>query len=371
MAPRGAYPKELGFPYCSAMSAGRRSPARLVERVERLCREIADERPLRIALVEELRRSVGFDWYAWLLTDAETEVGGSPLADTPSLPDLPRLIRFKYLTALNRWTSLDATAVTLRAATGGVLARSLLWRDVLSGYRVVDVASLVFRDAHGCWGWLDAWRTAPAEPFDDGELAALAAVVGPVTAALRHAQARTFGASVPSPPRAGPAVLVLSPELRVKAQTRETEEYLRALVPPARDRRPIPAGAYNVGAQLLAVEAGVDEHVPLTRVHLDRGLWVTLRAARVEADGPPVERDIAVTIEATSPAERRTLFARSHALSARERELVDLLAHGADTHTIAQQMFLSEHTVQDHLKSIFSKTGAANRRILLSRLVGG
>ncbi len=33
-------------------------------------------------------------------------------------------------------------------------------------------------------------------------------------------------------------------------------------------------------------------------------------------------------------------------------------------------MFVSEHTVQDHLKSIFDKTGARNRRTLLARVNG-
>jgi DNA-binding CsgD family transcriptional regulator len=33
-------------------------------------------------------------------------------------------------------------------------------------------------------------------------------------------------------------------------------------------------------------------------------------------------------------------------------------------------MFLSEHTVQDHLKSMFSKTATRNRRSLLSRALG-
>jgi DNA-binding CsgD family transcriptional regulator len=32
---------------------------------------------------------------------------------------------------------------------------------------------------------------------------------------------------------------------------------------------------------------------------------------------------------------------------------------------------VSEHTVQDHLKSIFAKTGTRNRRTLLARLTGG
>lgn len=199
----------------------------------------------------------------------------------------------------------------------------------------------------------------------------MAGVVAPVTLALRRAVARTIHESPPILAWSGPAVLVLSGDLQVQAQTSVTEDYLRGLVPPEGDRRPIPAGAYNVAAQLLAVEAGVDDHPPLMRVHLDSGVWLTLRAARVDAACPPGDRDIAVTIEATSPAERRRLFASSHGLSPRERELVELLAHGADTHTIAEKMFLSEHTVQDHFKSVFAKTGTRNRRSLLARLVGG
>lgn len=375
----GAHPRNLGFLYRADVITGGGPAARAVERIERLCDGPAGERPLRIALVEELRRSVGFDWYAWLLTDPETEVGSAPLAEAPSLADLPRLIRCKYLTAVNRWTALEAPAVTLQASTEGHLDRSLVWREVLSTYGVCDVASLVFRDTHGCWGWLDLWRSGDAHLFGEVDLAYLAAAAGPITGALRRSQARTFEAAAPLPARAGPAVLILSPSLEVRAQTPDTEEYLRALVPPDGDRRPIPAGAYNVAAQLLAVEAGVDAHLPSARVHLAGGVWLTLRAARagargvpegVDADGPSPDHDIAVTIEPASPSERRSLFARSHALSPRETELLDHLAQGADTRTVAQALFVSENTVQDHLKSIFAKTGARNRRTLLTRLTG-
>jgi DNA-binding CsgD family transcriptional regulator len=341
-----------------------------VERIERLCREDVGERQLRVALLEQLRRSVAFDWYAWLLTDPETEVGSAPLADTPSLPDLPSLIRSKYLTAVNRWTGLGEHPATLQRATEGDPARSLVWRELLSTYGVIDVASLVFRDAHGCWGWLDLWRADAEEPFNDRDLAYLAAIVGPITGGLRRAQARTFDDATPLPARTGPVVLVLSPLLEVKAQTAETEQYLRALLPPDGDRRPVPAGAYNVAAQLLAMEAGIDDHPPSARVHLDGGVWLTLRAARVDTEGRPANQDIAVTIELASPAERRSLFARSHALTPRESELVDRLAQGDDTRSIAQALFVSEHTVQDHLKSIFTKTNTHNRRTLLTRLAG-
>jgi DNA-binding CsgD family transcriptional regulator len=38
-----------------------------------------------------------------------------------------------------------------------------------------------------------------------------------------------------------------------------------------------------------------------------------------------------------------------------------------DTREAANQMHLSVHTVQDHLKSIFDKTGSRSRRDLFAR----
>ena len=52
---------------------------------------------------------------------------------------------------------------------------------------------------------------------------------------------------------------------------------------------PVPAGAYNVGAQLLAREAGVDGNPPLARVHLGSGHWLTLRADRLDSAQPVPE----------------------------------------------------------------------------------
>ena len=82
------------------------------------------------------------------------------------------------------------------------------------------------------------------------------------------------------------------------------------------------------------------------------------------------DSDIAVTIEPASSAERADLFARAHALTRREAELLDHLVDGADTRTIANRMFVSEHTVQDRLKSMFAKAGTHNRRTLLARITG-
>lgn len=343
------------------------------EQVRRLChRRTGDERSLRIALVEEFRRRVPFRAHVWALIDPETEVATAPLATVPDalMVQLPGVVRRRYLTTVNRWDRLDVPVASLFQATDGDPDQSLLHREVLGPAGIGDIASIVFRDRFGIWAFLDLWRFHTDMPFTHKELAALAENVPMVTEALRGCQARSFQHSAPTPARPGPAVLFLSPELEVLGQTPQTDEYLRTLLPPDFDRQPVPAGAYNVAAALLAHEAGIHTHPPVARVALVDGVWLTFRAARVETKLPEAERDIAVTIELASPAERRTLYARSHGLSARETELLERLALGADSRTLAHDLFLSEHTVQDHLKSIFEKTNTRNRRTLLSRIAG-
>jgi DNA-binding CsgD family transcriptional regulator len=354
------------------------------EAIGRICRGGLRPRELRLEALAAIRRAVGFDAYAWLVTDPETAVGSSPLADVPCLPRLPRLIRLKYLTAVNRWTALPGAVASLAQATGGDLSRSLMWRELLQEYQVTDIASAVYRDRFGCWGFLDLWRTG-APPFTGEDLRFLAGIAVPVTAALRLGVAGTFtsvsaeaaeaaDAAAGDQPSAGPVVLLLSPDLAVRAQTPQTQRYLRVLVPPEEGLAPVPAGAYNVAAQLLAAEAGADGHPPMARVHLAGGRWLTLRAARMDAGQPGASGagagDIAVSIEPAAPGDRVSVFARACGLSRRETELLGHLVAGADTREVARQMFVSENTVQDHLKSVFAKTAARSRRALLARALG-
>lgn len=347
------------------------SASGIVPRVQRVCDRHTTERALRVELAETLRSAAPFEDFAWLLTDPETSVGSAPLADVRCLPQLPTLIRLRYQSAVNRWTALESPAVSLSAATGGDLAQSLVWRELLDGHGVGDIATIVFTDQFGCWGFLDLWRSRGAPSFTAAELALLAECVPPVTRAIRRCQAATFDeqpdlASVPD----GPAVLVLSPDLDVVVQTEETARYLDILVPPPTGQSPVPAAAYNVAAQLLAREAGVDDHPPSARVNLRGGIWLTCRAARMREEGPWHRRHIAVTIEKTSASDRVTLFARAFGLTPREEELLLRVVAGADTKQVASAMFLSQLTVQDHLKSIFAKTNARTRLQLMSRAVG-
>jgi DNA-binding CsgD family transcriptional regulator len=341
------------------------------EQILQLCRGDADARTLRLEVLAVLRRVIGFDGYVWLVTDPETSVGSAPLADVPCLPELPRLIRLKYLTTVNRWTGMITPVASLHQATGGDLARSLMWRDLLCQYEITDIAASVHRDRFGCWAFLDLWRIQ-APPFSAADLEFLHGTAGPLTTALRRAQAAAFAAGgVGEHAGAGPVVLVLSPALDVRAQTPQTQRYLRLLIPPqAAGQEPVPAGAYNVAAQLLAREAGVDANPPLARTHLGGGQWLTLRAARLDSAAPPTGRDIAVSIETTAPGGRSSLFARACGLTSRETELLNQLVTGAGTRDIARLMFLSEHTVQDHLKSIFAKTATRTRPTLVARVLG-
>ena len=113
----------------------------------------------------------------------------------------------------------------------------------------------------------------------------------------------------------------------------------------------------------VALEAGID-------LHLREGVWATLRADRLESSSNLGPVAFAVTIEPTPAADRASLFARVIGLTERESELLLHLVRGSDTRTLAHGLFMSEHTVQDHFKSIFAKAGLNSRRNLIARATG-
>jgi DNA-binding CsgD family transcriptional regulator len=293
---------------------------------------------LRMSVLELLRQTVEYDAHVWLLTDPVTRVGTSPLADIPGLPwtDLPALIRQRYL-AGSTWTDFHP---------GGA----------------ADVITSVYADKFGYWGWLDLWRTERTFTVDERDL--LASLIPALTEALRTGQARTFADTAAEVESPGAAVVVLGPDLQAKGRTSAAARALLRLNPPDDVGIPvIPAAAYNVAAALLAAEAGRPVGPAWSRVHIGGARWVTLSAARMDGD-------IAVTIEPSTPSQRREVFALAHALSPRERQVLEELVTGADSPAIAQRLVISEHTVNDHVKAILAKTGLSTRPRLLARITG-
>ena len=346
---------------------------RAASQVERSCASTFDERALRAEVLAALRPAIGFDAHVFLLTDPATTVGHSPHAEVPCLPRLPETIRLKYLTTVNRWTSLLREQVPvdrLHRATGGELSRSPMWRELLRDFGISDVLSAVFADRHGCWGFLDLWRTG-GEPFGADEAALVAEVAPTVCRALRERQAAAFtmpasGAAVGN----GPAVILLDEQLRITGRTSAATDWLRTLLPTAPQQSPIPAAVYNVAAQLLAARAGIDDNEPSARSTVAGSTWVTLRASALEQGDNGEQDGIAVSIEEASAGMRLDLFARSFGLSTRERQLLELLGRGADTRDIAVEMSISDYTVQDHLKSVFTKTSLTSRGALITTALG-
>lgn len=64
---------------------------------------------------------------------------------------------------------------------------------------------------------------------------------------------------------------------------------------------------------------------------------------------------------AMDPSEPRALLERASPLTARELEILSLLAAGDSNKTIADRLSLSVHTVKFHISSILSKLGASSR----------
>jgi DNA-binding CsgD family transcriptional regulator len=59
--------------------------------------------------------------------------------------------------------------------------------------------------------------------------------------------------------------------------------------------------------------------------------------------------------------------ARRSGLSAREAEIISLIAAGNTNGRIAVQLFLSEKTVKNHVNNIYSKLGVTSRSDAVSR----
>jgi DNA-binding CsgD family transcriptional regulator len=335
----------------------------LSEKVAAACAKPSSAKALREDLLQVLRRAVPFEGYNAPLTDPVTRVATSPLADVPRLEwsALPGLIRRRYLTEVCRWDRVEG-ATSLWRETRGRPEDSLLWREVQRPLGVTDTAIVALADRHGLWGVLDLWRYG-GEPFSDDELTALAAVVKPVTAALRGAVARTFVDAGDRLLPVGAAVVVLDADLRVRNQTEAAAEALLRLNPPGEPMAPIPAAAYNIAAALIAEEQGMPIGPVRSRIHLGGNRWVTAKASRLG-------EDIAVSFEPSTLTERLDLYARACDLTPREAEVLELLCRGRSTREIAAELVVSEHTGADHVKAVLAKTGAPTRQVLLARASG-
>ncbi len=99
------------------------------------------------------------------------------------------------------------------------------------------------------------------------------------------------------------------------------------------------------------------------------GIWLGLRITRRRE----VIRERVVVREVLVPAPDRDLFSPNTAqqqtlgITARELEILNLVARGLSNREIATQLFVSENTVKTHCARAFDKLGAARRTQAVQR----
>jgi two-component system, NarL family, response regulator LiaR len=84
-------------------------------------------------------------------------------------------------------------------------------------------------------------------------------------------------------------------------------------------------------------------------------LLAAIRAAKAKRSTLAPEAAQALIRQATRPP------APGHDLSAREREVLDLMTHGLSNRAIAERLIISQSTVDFHVSNILGKLGVASR----------
>jgi len=344
--------------------ASDRERSRCRERLERLGESTLDRESIQREAIADLRRVIGFDRWCWPFADPETLLPLSGVAEHDYGPSLARVLELEHsgdhYAAKHVLARRASSAVSLSAETGGDLARSPRWDEVLRHTGIGDIATAACRDALGCWGWIEAYRDAGDTPFDDGDLQLLASAGSRMGSTLRRGV--TAATSKDAHEASPPGVIVLNPDLSTLSRTAGTQAWIDALPAAALFAAwgMLPAVVYPVATRARAGERATEAHALERAVD---GRWVMIEAASLEGGS---DGKLAVTIREAAPVETFDLLCRAYALSPREREVVRELVAGLDTRAVTERLFISRHTVQDHLKSIFEKVRVHSRRELLA-----
>jgi DNA-binding CsgD family transcriptional regulator len=330
------------------------------------CRSGLRPDALRDRVLARLRGAVPFDAAFWATVDPATLLFTQPHQEAIPPETIPYFIQNEFLDAdVNKWTMLAgerAGVRTLAQATGGDMGASPRYRDVLQPLGLGDELRAVLRVGRACWGYMCLHREAGA-PFSSEEVAYIQRLAPQLAEGIRAGilAASTELADVAD----APGLVVVAPDGSLLSMTEAGGRWLEELGHPGPKRSALPVEIQVLAARLRSPDVSPDG-LPRLRVRTRASRWAVLHASRMTT----AETDaIAVIIEEPSPAELAPILMMAYGLTRQEQVLTGLICRGLSTSEIAIRLHITPNTIQDHLKSIFDKTGVSSRRELVASVL--
>jgi DNA-binding CsgD family transcriptional regulator/GAF domain-containing protein len=236
-----------------------------------------------------------------------------------------------------------------------------------------------FACVSGGWSWGHAClrRTAKEGPFLLHEVRFLESLVAHFGSALRSAATR---AAVNASSESETGIVVLGPDGKVELANAVAERFFRQ--PVSGTRHCFLTGVHIAVAQLermLSEERGADRGIGQTVPSVPSVVMIDevsqrayrLRAERTfGADGR--WRGLVIIEPNTAPAAGQQMQALAqYGLTPRECNVAISVLQGRSEVEIGAELFLSVHTVHDHVRSVFTKLSVTSRQQLAIRLLGG
>jgi DNA-binding CsgD family transcriptional regulator len=364
-----AHPRILGD-CCHNQSMAGASLERTRDDVVRLAHRGLGVRDFSMSAARILRRAVPFDGVCVMTMDPATLLPTGHFIEN-GLPDetAPRLAEIELQEPdFNKFTELARRrppAASLSESTGGQLERSRRQRELRRPYGFEDELRAALTTDSGTWGGIVLMRESGRPHFAPAETRLLASLTGELAEGLRRAL--LLNALSGGEAEGGPGLLLLAPGNSVELANPAARAWLDELAGDGGDGEHLPFVIHTVAdrARNIAASRVNGNSIASARVRTRSGVWLLVRGS-VLGDGPDARA--AVMMEAARSPELAPLIAEAYGLTPRERAVTQLVAQGLPTSEIASRLYLSPYTVQDHLKSIFEKTGVGTRGELVARL---
>jgi DNA-binding CsgD family transcriptional regulator len=335
--------------------------ARAARRIDALADQRLPTQQLVEGVADELRAAVSADSLFLAATDPDTMLGlgAGVVHGMPSTVCRPFWEYEFEVPDFNKFTDLaraPRNVADLHAATGGRPERSARWREMGSLMDVGAELRATFNAGGRGWGLLHINRNVGASGFADEEIAFVESVAPVVGRGLR---ASLISHPAQTPLGRGPGMAVFDADNRLRSATPEALAWFDELETVY--RLPEPELGIAVPSEVAVAALGIRPH---TRVRTRNGVWLLIHASSLHgADG-----GTAVVIEPAKASEVAPLIVEAYELTPREVEVTRALARGLTTSEIAQELFLSRYTVQDHLKSVYEKAGVSSRGELVAKM---